>query len=285
MKKPIPVLLIAVMVSLCASCATTGGKGGPLPLKVMSFNLLVDNMGYRYPWAVRREPAAALIREEQIDIIGTQELLEYQINGLLELLPDYAFVGAGRLDGERADQFDSAILYRSSRFRLVKSASFWLSETPEKPGKRGWDAHSPRMATWAILQDKATGKRIFCINTHLDHIGQTARVEGAKLIMQRIAARSRGLPVILTGDFNATPDNEAVRAVLDPANPVPLLHSRDIAAAVEGPAGSNRAGTRLIDYVFVSPAVRVNRCRVMPLEREGIELSDHHAVLAELAAE
>ena len=41
------------------------------------------------------------------------------------------------------------------------------------------------------------------VNTHLDHKGQQARKEGARLLLTKVNELAPGLPVVMTGDFNA----------------------------------------------------------------------------------
>ena len=95
-------------------------------------------------------------------------------------------------------------------FDLKSAETFWLSETPEKPSM-GWDAACFRTATWALMKDKKTGKKFYFVNTHLDHKGKEAQKNGLKLIVDRIAQiNPDGYPMVLTGDFNITPDNKAL---------------------------------------------------------------------------
>jgi endonuclease/exonuclease/phosphatase family metal-dependent hydrolase len=279
--------VIACFFAACSSVKSREEARGIKPsprIKALSFNLLHDSADSPYPWGGRRDAVAGFIQNGGIDIAGTQELRINQIEDLLKRLPGYGFLGAGRDDGNRGGQFDAAIFYRGDRFGVVESGSFWLSETPDWPGRKGWDAASVRMATWAVLEEYSTGKRLFFINTHLDHVGQQARVEGARLILEKIAALSKGLPVILTGDFNAVPENEAIQLILDPANPVALLHSRDIALSAGEKTGTSSSG-RLIDYIFVSEEFTVSRYGIPFPEFDGAVLSDHRAVLAELLLE
>jgi len=35
----------------------------------------------------------------------------------------------------------------------LRDGTFWLSETPEKVGSKGWDAALPRIMTWVKLKD------------------------------------------------------------------------------------------------------------------------------------
>ena len=56
------------------------------------------------------------------------------------------------------------------------------------------------------------------MNTHLDDQGSTARLEGSKIIAQRADALAlrqsqQPLPVVLSGDFNSEPSQEAYKYV------------------------------------------------------------------------
>ncbi len=46
------------------------------------------------------------------------------------VLTDYASVGAGRDDGVKAGEMNP-VFYRKDRFDMVRTNTFWLSETPE----------------------------------------------------------------------------------------------------------------------------------------------------------
>jgi endonuclease/exonuclease/phosphatase family metal-dependent hydrolase len=90
-------------------------------------------------------------------------------------------------------------------FKILAASTFWLSETPGKPGKKGWDAACNRIVTWAKLEDRKTGNVIFHFNTHLDHMGQIARRESARLILKAVDSIAGKNPALVTGDFNAFP--------------------------------------------------------------------------------
>ena len=88
-------------------------------------------------WPNRKEMVKGLIRFHDFDIFGTQEGFKHMLDGIAEL-DGYAYIGAGRDDGEDAGEH-SAIFYKTSRFDLLDKGNFWFSETPDVPGK-GWDA-------------------------------------------------------------------------------------------------------------------------------------------------
>lgn len=272
-------LFFLLMFAGAVSC----GKA-PQELTVMTMNVRYDNPeDGENNWRFRRERVGELIRSQQVDLLGTQEVLSNQYDDLRAELPAYASVGVGREDGARAGEFN-AIFYRTERFDLLDSGTFWLSETPEVAGSKGWDAACERIATWVILRDGTNGRELLFVNTHLDHMGEQARRKGVTLLLDRIAALRGDRPVILTGDFNADPSSTVIAHVLEDGT----LRSAWDAAAVRHGAGWSFAdfgqipvGERpLIDYVFFGGGFEADECTILPDTLGGGYVSDHAPVRA-----
>src|SRR3970282_1470342 len=139
-------------------------------LKVMTYNMRVAFDEGENSWDNRKEMVASIIKMYAADIVGLQEALRTQLDDLTKLLPEFAWIGAGRDDGKEAGEY-SAIFYKKNRFEVLEDTTIWLSETPEKPSL-GWDAAYKRIITWAKLKDKETGKVFYLFNTHFDHKGE-----------------------------------------------------------------------------------------------------------------
>ncbi|MEG1611207.1 MAG: endonuclease/exonuclease/phosphatase family protein [Alistipes sp.] len=265
-----------------AACSTAA------ELNVMSFNMRYDNPeDGNNRWSCRREQVAKVITSNDIDIFGTQELLDNQFNDLKGLLPDYEAVGVGREDGATKGEY-SAIFFKKGRFTTLSSGTFWLSETPEVAGSKGWDGACERVATWAILRDQS-GVELLFINTHLDHVGRMARSQGVTLLIERIEKLRESRPVILTGDFNANPDSKVIAHVVADGT---LLHTKEIATQKAGTSWSfsdfgeiPEAHRPLIDYIFVSRGIHVNRYEVLPQIMNGVYVSDHAPVMSKIEIE
>ena len=183
---------------------------------VGSYNIRYDNSGDQKTgntWRQRAPVVAGLIRFHKFDVLGTQEAFIHQLKDLQKLLPDHAFTGSGRDDGAEKGEH-VAIFYRKGKFKLLDSGTFWLSDTPEKPG-RGWDADLPRICTWASLEEIPGGRKFHVFNAHFDHRGVQARLESARLILRKIKEIAGDGPVILTGDFNVNQTGESYLALRD----------------------------------------------------------------------
>ena len=286
-------LLVCLVALALAACGTTASgpdaAAGPLAdtVRVMSFNLRVD-VASDGPdaWPHRRDAAAATIREA--DVVGVQEATPAMLEDLDARLPGFARVGTGRDADGGGEQ--SAVLYRAGRFEALASGTFWLSPTPEVAGSVGWDAALPRIATWVRLRERGSGRAFVVVNTHFDHVGETARRESARLVAERAPALAGGLPLVVTGDVNAT-DTSAVYRTLAGAFRDARLVSESPPA---GPAGTwngfSATADRRIDVVLVAGPVRVLRTatldrtvgEVLGTDAPGF-VSDHHAVAATVA--
>lgn len=174
-------------------------------VKVMSYNIRFDNPGDgENAWPNRIQKVAHVIQKYDPDLIGIQEALHYQLEDLIRVLPDYTYVGVGRDDGKQLGEY-SAILYKNNRFGLLAKETRWLSETPEVPGSKSWDAAITRLVTIARFYDKPLKREFVLLNTHFDHVGKEARLmSGVMLqsIVQNMQTNTQNLPILLTGDFN-----------------------------------------------------------------------------------
>jgi endonuclease/exonuclease/phosphatase family metal-dependent hydrolase len=204
--KKIALLLLAAIMVLPMNAANKEKKDDNT-LKVMSYNIRLGsaNDGTN-SWGLRYPATAEMIEDQMPDIFGVQEALASQIRFIEDNFVNYKSVGVGREDGKKGGEHMS-IFWNKKTVSLLKWGTFWLSETPEKPSM-GWDAACKRTATWALMKCKKTGKKFYYVNTHLDHKGVEAQKNGLKLIVDRIDdINPEGYPMILTGDFNITPDN------------------------------------------------------------------------------
>lgn len=244
-------LLRSLLIGMILATAAMPAMAGETPLRIMSFNirLPVESDGVDY-WETRKPLAVRMLREQQPDVIGLQELVQAQADYLARELPQYAWFGRGR-DAEGGGE-RMGVFYLKDRWKVVESGDFWLSDTPDVPGSITWNHLYPRMVTWALFERRSDGKRFYLFNTHLPYRAQdeAARVKGATAIAQRIATLPAGVPVVLTGDFNTTPDSEVhavlARTLQDAWTTAPRVEGSD--ATFHGFTG---AADRRIDWIFV----------------------------------
>jgi endonuclease/exonuclease/phosphatase family metal-dependent hydrolase len=179
--------------------------------KVMTFNIRNKNGDTgKNSWENRKHLVASLVRYYSPDLLGVQEAFKSQVDYLDCELEGYGWIGVGREDGKEKDEY-SAIFYKKSRFKFIDKEYFWLSETPDVPSL-GWDAHCIRICTAGLFKDVTNNKKLWYFNTHLDHAGTKAMINGAKLLNKR--SMNAGLPTIVTGDFNQTEDTDTYKEMI-----------------------------------------------------------------------
>ena len=93
-------------------------------------------------------------------IIALQEVLHGQLVDIHSTLNQnspnrWQYIGVGRDDGITAGEY-SPIFYNTEIHELISWRYFWLSDTPDKPG-RGWDASSIRICTVGRFGFKTPG--------------------------------------------------------------------------------------------------------------------------------
>jgi len=295
-------LLVAILLILIPGLQAwaAGGQAGAEPnLVVMTYNIRYGtaNDGEN-SWANRKEIAIDVLRRHSPDVVGLQEALRFQIDDIRAALPRYAEIGVGRDDGMTKGEY-SAILYRKDRFDVTDSGTFWLSDTPEKPGSITWGNNCTRLCTWGRFVRKDTGRAFYHFNTHLDHVSQYSRERAAVLLAQRIRDRKHPDPVLLTGDFNTGEDNPVVRYLKGELespvasgdfskNPVVLVDTFRVLHPDEKVVGTfhsfNGDRTRdKIDYIFAQPGTKVLRTEILRDNTDNRYPSDHFPIVAVLA--
>ena len=263
------------------------------PLRVMSFNI----RGSRFNdganrWPARADLNIATISRHAPDLIGFQEFDHGNLAAYRERLPQYEYVLGPPYNNAEPFQYP-AIAFDPQRLELLEQGGFWLSTTPERHSP-AWDTDCIRAANWARFARHDTSTELLHLNTHLDHISEWARVEGARLIVERLEEIAPALPAVVTGDFNCVPSSEAYKVFTNAgyedafvlaggSAPVSTFH------AFEGDAFVPReGGTLQIDWVLL----RGGAVRLVPATWHVIDdaapplyPSDHYPVLVELRVE
>ncbi len=201
-------------------------------------------------WENRRPATIAMINDLKPDVFGVQEAEADQLEYVTDNCTDYSMVGVGRDDGKSAGEHMS-VFWNTGTMKLLDWGTFWLSDTPDVPSGT-WGSSLKRSTTWTLMEHKASGRKIYFVNTHLHHRVNEyeAQKKGLELIVARIAQMNTGgYPVVLTGDFNITPDNSALD-VLDGV----MLSAREKAQKTDNLSTYNAFSStnEILDYIYYS---------------------------------
>ncbi len=207
-------VFVAALLSLMQGCEShSGSKKSRLKVGTYNIRLMTGDRGTPNAWDERKDDLVAEIRTLDMDVFGMQEVFPGQALFITNSLPQYALVGEFR-NADRVSGEASPVCYRKDRFEVVRSGTFWLSETPDVPGVKGWGAACPRICSWALLRDRSNGSMLTFANTHTDHKSELARKEGMLLVIDRMREFApKGTPIVFTGDHNCRETEAPARAV------------------------------------------------------------------------
>ena len=255
-------------------------------LSVMSFNVRYataedgDNS-----WAFRKSAFGDVVRNHRVDLLGAQECLAEQASYICECVPAYRWFGTEREADGTGEM--SALFYRHERFTPIEAGNIWLSEMPGTPGSRSWDTACTRMATWARFHDVDRDGSLWFVNTHLDHQSAAARLEAARLLVERIDAMAGGGPVVVTGDFNS--DGGAGSPAWRVFEEAGFEDAWAAADPAQGDGGSYHGFEApvvqeqgRIDWILTRGPLRAQSAALVADHTGGQYPSDHFPVLADL---
>jgi endonuclease/exonuclease/phosphatase family metal-dependent hydrolase len=176
--------------------------------------------GNRLPWAKRRATVVKEILGERVDVIGVQEVNQSYShperlvdggtqfldlrNGLNAAGGSYALTNTSSYNcvnpkssyhcvyQNRGASGDDRIYYNTHTLSLVSQGAYQYHASSTIKHSFGY----------AVLQVKATGKKFFFVNTHLDPPDRYVRLAQWKELITKINTLHGSLPVITVGDFN-----------------------------------------------------------------------------------
>src|SRR3954453_8637277 len=200
------------------------GSRHPVDVRVGSFNVMTvtgdQTAGNRLPWRRRRATVVREILGEKVDVIGVQEVNqsyshpEWLVDGATQFLDlrnglnsaggSYALTNAYSYNcvnpktsykcvyRDRGASGGDRIYYNTSTLDLVSQGAYQYRAASTMRHSLGY----------AVLRVKATGKKFFFVNTHLDPPDRYVRMAQWKELIAKVNALHGSLPVITVGDFN-----------------------------------------------------------------------------------
>lgn len=253
-----------------------------MKINVVSFNIRYKSDKNGHSIVERAPRIEKIVREADADVIGFQEYTPaWEREVASRYGNDYAMFCKYRDDEEDVEA--SPILWRKSRFELVESEYFWLSDAPEIKS-RGWDTDCTcyRMCVVVVLRERATGEKLVFANTHFG-FGADCHEKSARLIVERLG-KYNDMPVVLTGDFNMTSDEPAYAVLASYFTDVNSVTLHDTGTTFHG-YEPDRVHDQHIDYIFVGDGVRPCRFDIVRDRFDGGKFpSDHYALAAKFEA-
>lgn len=251
---------------------------------IITFNIRYNNPNDgENSWDNRKQELTDMLLLYKPDIFGIQEGLFEQNEYIKEQLANYKYVGVGREDGKIQGEF-SPIFYNALKYELIKTETYWLSETPRKVSV-GWNASMERITTFGVFKNKTTNDTLYVFNCHYDHIGKKARKKSSKLIIKLI--KEKGLlnkNLVVMGDLNSMPEDPAIKILKNKLTDSFEVsnYPKNISVQTYNDFDNKYISNKRIDYIFTKN-MNAESYRIIYNRRSNeLFISDHFPVLIRL---
>jgi endonuclease/exonuclease/phosphatase family metal-dependent hydrolase len=255
-------------------------------LRVMTFNLrgavIPDGENI---WPHRARFSAEVIRREDPDLIGFQEVQEGNLESYREFLTGYERAKGPQYNNHEPYCY-ATIFWKPEKLERLDSGGFWLSKTPHE-FSGDWGTRYIRSAHWIRFREIDTGIEFVFLNTHLDHISEEARREGSRVIIEQLKVVAEGLPIIATGDFNSNPGSAAHEVFLGEGFEDVYLaagnEDSDDTITFHAFTGEKQSWERRIDWILTRGSngeFGSASCEIVKDARPPLYPSDHYPVQA-----
>lgn len=250
-------------------------------LKIITSNIRFANPSDGvHDWPFRLPLLSALFKELKPDILGTQEGRKHQLQELDEMIPELVLVDSHRT--WIPERMYPCLFINPQTITVERSGDIWLSETPGVAGSLSFESAFPRLCTWAEVTTIRDQLKLMVVNTHLDHILSSTRMEQIKVLIAEIR-KINNRPVLIMGDFNESPLTEIqadLRAAFKLKDPW-IEKNKAEETSHHGFQGRDSISGDRIDWILIPETFE---CSNIDLDRRadanGVYPSDHYPLVA-----
>lgn len=252
-------------------------------LKIASFNVK-DNLRNYLMGGTRKkgqqsnaEVLSSLVKKENFDLLGTQEMTVRYANRLKKQLPDYRFFGGYRLGNgvlRYLPQNESNLIF--SKYKVISDETIPLPFVPSflrdflLSLRRG--ALIPRIVT-CLMVEISKENYLWVINTHLDYLIKEVQQRQLNVLRSFISALSAYYPIVLMGDFNMELNDSLFSSF------VSFLAQHGMKRVpIQGTTWKNK----MLDYLFVPQNWKIEQYGILK-NKEISLLSDHFPIYVEVS--
>ncbi|MBX9744706.1 MAG: guanylate kinase [Chlamydiales bacterium] len=272
-------------------------------IRAMSYNIRMapcaEDDDTENAWEYRLPKINMIIERYKPDVIGLQEVSLFQMGSLQNSSFDLPYKMLAKYPSRNPIESGLGIVYNSEKVSLISDLkTIWLNEVQSHSEGLAWDgsAHE-RYVIYAKFKNLLDDNEFWFMTTHFDHLGQKARQESAKIVID--LAERLNAPVIVTGDFNCFPQQGGAELYqLLSSRSIRIKDSKTIANKVFGVPGSwigwdydaykQRTGYSKYDFIFTHDSIEViqhgiiDDCVWDDCFQKELYPSDHRPVLSDL---
>lgn len=196
------------------ACSKNPQSQAQTRLRVGTYNLRMQHLDKgEDDWSVRKDRVVRSVNDNDFDVFGVQELTEGAQQDLAWALGSkYACIFFSPYSQDGVGGKAQGILYSKKRFKILEYHYFWPADNPEVKTENDHYKKDPtksyiRGGMCVILKEKASGRKIFFMNTHAPLNGNDHLKYAHVYIDMEKKYNPEGLPSFFVGDLNIRPDN------------------------------------------------------------------------------
>ncbi len=243
------------------------------PVSVMTFNLRFGlAKDGPHAWEHRKPLVSKILEAYPCDFIGFQEVNHFQAEFLTRSLMHHGHIG---WYNKRVEWWQNNLILFDSSWECLGHRHFFLSRTPDIPSRLPGSIW-PRQCVIGWFKKK--NRHLLMVNTHFDFTSEVQQ-KTAGLVMEFLKRFPKGMPQIITGDFNTTPGSPAHRC----------FKSRGFGLVMEGRSVTTfhdftgKETGRHIDWILYRNGLSPVFEQVIQDSFNGLFPSDHYPVRAGFA--
>lgn len=236
-------------------------------MKVMTFNMKNDGLLPFSNWKKRTEGFAELIKKENPDVIGTQEMT-YKAKQLLEsiLIKNnlfYSFYGESRKRNNTTyDEYNCILI--NNKIKVLDTFTYSLSESPLIPKTKFKNDPFPRIITLVETE------KFYIYNTHL-----TAKYTKNKFLQLDCITKllKKDKSIIIMGDFNL--GNKKLKNFVNENNLIDTTQNI-------GNTFSTKKALFHLDHILIDNKLSFVNTQKYNFKYENKYISDHYPISTEI---
>lgn len=287
---------VAVILLLLLPLITTGARRPSGEYRIMTCNIRITGLEEDAPypervWENRRDYCVKTIKKQDPDMFCLQEVIYDSYSWFVDKFGKeyyhFGFIGPEMDSWTEGYHFigKNVIFFKKSRFELVSSGCYWLSETPTIAGSMSWGTNRARHCNWVRLRDRKTGREFRLLDTHLDHKSDPARREQIKMVVEECDQYPEGMPQILCGDFNAGIQSAPIQFIRTRKEWKEMyedIHGQGEAGRTyHAFLGEEKGPGSRIDFIFHRGPVEVTDAQIIKDHEGKMFPSDHYFIVAD----
>ena len=240
-----------------------------MDIKLLSYNIQSWDVTQR-----RIDGIIDLIKRHNADVVCLQEVTPQWFTILKKALGEtYYFAGRDRYHGDKEiptwRREKNCVLFKKNRFEMLYSHTYWMGPDLYHQCKIE-ESTLNRIFTCVGLRDKKTQKTYQQICTHLEFSTPISREKQATILADYL--KDQKGPMLLAGDFNSEPNEEAYKLITKLLKDVGLEFKQE--EKTYHAYGKEKA--ERIDFIFRSEDIKVKSFKLVKEEYEGLPPSDHY---------